>query len=104
MSQMIWSMYKDTDGEYDQWEENDAAFYINYDIDASTLNRVKFFKDGVYEVFFGKLSTFLEVKNGKFDIERSKPLIANIVESQYHGQFIEGFKKKDGKFYVEMGS
>ena len=104
MSQMIWSMFKDLDGEYDEWEENDVAFYINEDINATSYNRVKFFRDGIHEVFFENLSTFLEVKNGKFDIEKAKPLIANIVSPQYHGQFIEGFKKKDGKFYVEMGS
>ena len=102
--QMVWSMFKDLDGEYDEWQENDVAFYINQDINASPFNRVKFFRDGMHEVFFGTMSTFIEVKDGKFDIEKVKPLIANIVEPQYHGDYIEGFIKKGGKFMVEIGS
>lgn len=103
--QMCWSMFKDLDGEYDQWEENDVAFYFNMDINASPHNRVKFFRDGIHEVFYGRFSTFIEVKNGKFDIEAVKPLIADIVEKAgYWGEYIEGFCKRDGKFHVEIGS
>lgn len=102
---MIWSIYKDTDGEFDTWEENPVAFFFNRDIDASPDNRVKFFKDGIHEVFFGDHSTFLEVVDGKFDIDKVKVLIGNIVEADgYWGEFIEGFSKYKGKYVVEIGS
>jgi len=102
---MEWSIFKDTSGEYEQWELADAAFYWDYDSDASPTNRLKFFKDGVHEVFFDTSSCKIEVINGKFDINKVIPLIKYIVEEdEYWGTFIEGFHKKDGKFFVCIGS
>ena len=101
---LTWSIYKDTSGNVDDWVENSAAFYHDEDINASERNRLKFFEDGIHEVWFEKKSTFIEVKDGKFDIRKVKPLIANIVEGQYWGTFIEGFTLYRGKFWVCMGS
>ena len=105
MGKMNWSIFKDSSIDYDKWEENDAAFYFDYDIQASPENRLKFLADGIHEVFYEKYSTFLEVKDGKFNIENAKPAIQNIVEqAEYWGTFIEGFRKKEGKIYVCIGS
>jgi hypothetical protein len=103
--QMVWSMYKDTEGEYDTWQENPVAYYTNYDIDASPLNRVKFFRDGVYTVYFDGQSTEVTVVGGQFDIEKTKVAIGEIVErAGYHGAYIEGFDKRKGKIEVCIGS
>ena len=105
MGKMNWAIFKDSSIDFHQWEENDAAFYFDYDIPALAEYRLKFLSDGMHEVFFEDKSTFLEVKDGKFNIENAKPAIQNFVEQAgYWGTFIEGFRKKEGKIYVSIGS
>lgn len=105
MTQMVWSLYKDTEGDFDFWELNPVAHYFNYDIDASPNNRLKFFRDGQHVVHFGVHSCVLEVKDGKFDIEAAKKAIGEIVKLDgYWGQYIEGFELRKGKFEVCVGS
>ena len=105
MKQMVWSIYKDTSKSFENWEECDSAFFFDRDIIASPENRLKFFEDGMHEVFFEKQSALIEVINGKFDIAKAKRSIGEIVElAGYWGSYIEGFSRKNGKFQVDIGS
>ena len=105
MNKMIWSIYKDTSGEYETWQENDCAIFFDMDIDASPENRVKVMHDGLHEVFYGNHSCMVEVSGGKFNIEQAKVAIGGAVDKDgYWGQFIERFYRRNGKFQVSMGS
>lgn len=103
---MFWSIYKDTaSNDINDWEECDVAFFFDMDIDASPENRVKFMHDGNHVVYFGKTPCVLTVVNGKFDITAAKKAIGEAVRTEgYHGQFIERFYRRDGKFEVAIGS
>lgn len=103
---MVWSIYKDTVGiEFDQWQEADAAFFFDRDIEASPDNRVKFFLDGVHTVYFDKKPFQVEVVNGKFNIQDvCRACGEAVAAADYWGVYIEGFSRKNGLFVVEIGS
>lgn len=101
---MVWSIYKDSSKDYNDWERNYAAFYVDYDMDTNHFpNRIKFLHDGFVEVHFDHNSVTLEVINGQwaFGTERK---ILDMTEKSYWGVYIEGFEKRDGKIRVIMGS
>ena len=105
MKKMVWSIYKDTSKAYEDWEEADAAFFIDRDIVASDYNRLKFFEDGIHTVWFEKQSCIVEVVNGKFNIAKAKEAIGEAVDlAGYWGCYIEGFSRRNGKYVVEIGS
>ena len=102
---MVWSIYKDTSGDFNKWEKCDAAFFFDMDIVASAENRVKFFEDGVHQIWFGNQSALVEVINGKFNIDKAMEAIGEAVEIDgYWGTYIERFYRRNGKFEVAIGS
>jgi len=103
--QMVWSIYKDTSGDYDDWQEMDAAIFFDMDCKGSPHNQVRMMHDGIHEVWYDGFSTTVEVKDGKFNIPQAKVSIGEIVEKAgYWGNFIERFYRRNGKFEVSMGS
>lgn len=102
----MWSIYKDSSRAFEQWEENHVAWYVDEDSKSSnTFSKVKFMHDGPIQVHFilPSISTSIEVKDGKFEVDVENKIL-DMTKKHYHGQFIEGFYKKDGLMYVIMGS
>ena len=102
---MTWSIYKDTEGPVEQWEENYAAMYIDYDVDTNHFpNKIKFLRDGMHHIWFGNQWTAVRVVNGQFAPTAHDQLLAIIAKDGYWGTFIEGFSKENGKLVVVVGS
>jgi len=103
---MTWSLYKDTNRPYEQWEKNMVAWFI--DEDASTTympNKIKFLHDGEHDVHFdgAKFPARVRVVNGNWEEDAELKILA-MTRAYYHGEYIEMFYKRDGKIYVTMGS
>lgn len=101
---MVWSIYKDSSKDYNDWERNYAAFYVDDDMVTNHFpNRIKFLHDGIHTVHFDHNFVELEVINGQW-AAGSESKILNMTEKTYWGPYVEGFEKREGKLYVIMGS
>lgn len=103
---MTWSLYKDTGRDYKEWEPNYAAWFVCEDTNTSMItNKIKFLHDGPHEIYFqgAKFPVEISVVNGQWEAQAEEKILA-MTFAYYHGTFIEGFYRKDGKLYVIMGS
>ena len=103
---MTWSIYKDTcNRPVDGWEENYAAWYVDYDMETNHYpNRVKFLHDGYVHVWFDGLWTTCKVVNGRWAPETHDEILKMVAKAGYWGEFIEGFRLTEKRIHVIMGS
>ena len=102
---MTWSIYKDTSGKgVGQWEPCHVAWFVDYDVETNhTPNQIKFLHDGYHHVWFDKDWITCKVVDGRWAPETHRDIL-DMVFKTYHGEFVEGFYKKNGKLFVTMGS
>lgn len=101
---MTWSIYKNSSLSYDQWESNYVAWFIDHDMDTNHFpNKVKFLHDGWYDVYFGKDYATCKVTGGQWDPDTEQRIL-KVVSRTYHGDFIEGFERRNGRIEVIIGS
>lgn len=102
---MVWSIYKDSSINVDAWEPCYTAWFTDYDMDTNHAPlRVKFLHAGEHDVWYdGNKTTIAVDKNGLWESNAEK-LILKMTHKTYHGDFVEGFYKRDGKIHVSIGS
>ena len=101
---MAWSIYKDTSGDVNDWQECHVAWFVDYDVDTNhEPNRIKFLHDGYVDVYYGTDYVTCKVEGGQWasDTERK---ILDMVSKTYWGIYVEGFCKRQGTIEVIMGS
>lgn len=101
---MTWSIYKNSSLPHNEWQPCYTAWFMDQDVKTShAMNKVKFLHDGWYPVYFGKDYVTCQVQDGQWarDTERK---ILDMVSNYYHGDYIEGFEKIDGRLEVIIGS
>lgn len=102
---MRWSIYKDTNRNFGEWQENHVAWFYDEDApSASAHNRVRFFHDGHFTVHFGERDTFLTVVDGKWAPNTKERIEKLVRDVGYWGDFIEGFTMRGGRIEVNIGS
>lgn len=101
---MTWSIFKDSSRPYKDWECCYTAWYVDHDVETSHFpNKIKFFHDGYVDVYFDGNHTTVKVEGGEWARDTEHKLL-QLVAKTYHGQFIEGFEKRNGRIAVIMGS
>lgn len=101
---MAWSIYKNSSYSFNEWERCYTAWFVDYDMDTKHFpNKVKFLHDGWYDVYFDNDYVTCKVTNGEWDRDVHDKIIT-MVHRTYHGDFIEGFEKRDGRINVLIGS
>jgi hypothetical protein len=101
---MAWSIYKDSSRSYKDWECCYTAWYVDHDVDTNHFpNKIKFMHDGYVDVYFDGNHVTCKVEGGEWGRETERQIVG-MVSRTYHGEFIEGFEKRDGKINVIMGS
>jgi len=103
---MTWSIYKDSSLPIEQWEESHCAWFIDKDMLTNHYpNRIKFFSDGQHTINFDGHSCTIEVKDSLFvQPSTQKEILKMVWKAGYWGDYIEGFYRVSGKYYVIIGS
>lgn len=101
---MTWSIYKDTSYHYNEWQECHTAWFFDHDVTTNNpMNNIRFLHDGLHDVYFDKNYVTCGVTNGLWDPDTEQKILY-LVSSTYHGEYIEGFERHDGKIRVLIGS